>query len=125
MGYMLEMAWIAPAAGRVVEILSVLPPHVVQTASLPRTDRGARSEFALRQVEAPKAAAMRRYETDDVTFDTRRTILALGGLDGRGGPYPFLVRHVRHRVGRRARRRRLRAIIPALAWGWLGGLLPV
>ncbi len=64
MDYMLEMQWIDPVAGRLVEILSVLPPHVVQTASLPRTDRGARSEFALLRIETPSAvdaiaAAMR------------------------------------------------------------------
>jgi hypothetical protein len=64
MEYMLEMQWIDPVAGRLVEILSVLPPQVVQTASLPRTDHGARSEFALLQVETPSAvdaiaAAMR------------------------------------------------------------------
>ncbi len=43
MEYMLEMQWIDPVAGRLVEILSVLPPYVVQTASQPRTDRGARA----------------------------------------------------------------------------------
>jgi hypothetical protein len=68
---------------------------------------------------------MRTYLTDDVTFDTGRTILALGGLDGRGGQYPFMARRVRHRVSRRARLRRLRTTVPALAWVWLRAVLPV
>lgn len=64
MEYRLEMQWTDPVAGRLVEILSVLPPQVVQTASVPRSDSGARSEFALLRVETPGAvdaiaAAMR------------------------------------------------------------------
>jgi hypothetical protein len=49
----------------------------------------------------------------------------LGGLDGRGRQYPFMARHVRHRVGRRARLRRVRVSVPALRWGWLSAVLPV
>ena len=68
---------------------------------------------------------MRSYQSDDVTFDAGRTVLALGGLNGRSGWYRFLARHVRHRGSRRARLRRIRATVPAVAWRWLRAVLPV
>jgi hypothetical protein len=49
---MVEMEWLDDCR-RFVEILSALPPEVVQTASLPRIDRGTRSAFALLRVETP------------------------------------------------------------------------